>query len=235
MGISIELIEVAGFKTAIHGMRNPLQSHMSSDTVYDLDKIPQLAEEYSKGNSSYEAYDYWLNDNFATCHAAIGPKDLKLMQHLISNGTDESKFMRQIYVSMNIIADRYWWPEFDQYKVGTVTNSESTMHTLTKFPITAANFGFDNTSLSEEEQKKIIDYIEGLRQKYLKTQSKEDWYSLIAALPQAWLQKRTVTLNYAVLRNIYFARRHHRLLEWREFCNFIEELPYGLDLICWED
>ena len=167
----------------------------------------------------------------------FGPKDLKLAQNLIRAGADESKFMRQIFVSVDITAPLYWWKEMDTYKVGTVANSTSTMHKLTSKPFTINDFSFDedwdfeyNLTVSS-----ILKTCENLRQKYIKTNNKRYWRALIQLLPESYNQTRTWTANYAVLRNIYFARRNHKLQEWRDFCSWIETLPYAKELICLEE
>lgn len=176
----------------------------------------------------------------------FGPKDLKLAQSLVRAGTDEAKFMRQIFISVDITAPLYWWKEMDTYKVGTVTNSTSTMHKLTARPIKLDDFSFDNLDLIfdtkenwiirfKEEAQLSINACEHLRKKYLETKDKRYWRALIQLLPESYNQTRTWTANYAVLRNIYFARCNHKLTEWREFCQWIETLPWAKELICLEE
>lgn len=183
----------------------------------------------------------------------FGPKDLKLAQSLIHAGTDESKFMRQIFISVNITAPLYWWKEMDTYKVGTVANSTSTMHKLSSRPIEINDFSFDkeldNLTIATNDithggeydfdvRDAIDDIIyacEHLRQKYIQTKDKRYWRALIQLLPESYNQTRTWTANYAVLRNIYFARRNHKLQEWRDFCKWIETLPWAKELICLEE
>lgn len=167
----------------------------------------------------------------------FGPKDLKLAQSLLRAGTDESKFMRQIFISVDITAPIYWWKEMDTYKVGTVANSTSTMHKLSSRPIEINDFSFDKDwdldfNLAKEY---IISACETLRQKYIETKDKRYWRALIQLLPESYNQTRTWTANYAVLRNIYFARRNHKLQEWRDFCKWIETLPWAKELICLEE
>ena len=173
-----------------------------------------------------------------------------LAQRMIKAGTSDRKFLRQINVSVDITAPLYWWKEFDTYKVGTVANSTSTMHKLATTPITKDCFelaDFTPTLEFEREQEvldegvfgfymqdfmdELIDRLEYLRTKYLETKDKRYWKELIRWLPESWLQTRTVTLNYEVLRNIYFQRQHHKLSEWHQFCNWIDTLPYSADLI----
>ncbi len=180
----------------------------------------------------------------------FGPKDLKLAQSLVRAGTDEAKFMRQIFISVDITAPLYWWKEMDTYKVGTVANSTSTMHKLTSRPIKNFDFSFDlcfysNSILENGTYKydyevremfdQIIQNCEWLRQKYVETKENYYWRALIQLLPESYNQTRTWTANYAVLRNIYFARRNHKLTEWREFCQWIESLPWAKELICLEE
>lgn len=167
----------------------------------------------------------------------FGPKDLKLAQSLVRAGTDEAKFMRQIFISVDITAPLYWWKEMDTYKVGTVANSTSTMHKLSSRPIEINDFSFDKDwdldfNLAKEY---VINACETLRQKYVQTKDKRYWRALIQLLPESYNQTRTWTANYAVLRNIYFARRNHKLTEWRDFCKWIESLPWAKELICLEE
>ena len=212
--IKFNNINAFNFKGAIRGMRNPLESWDKSDSSDDI----------------------------------IGEKDLTLAQKLIGAGADDSKFLRQIFISMDITAPLYWWKEMDTYKIATVANSTSTMHRLTSKPITKECFSFDSkndilvvdhyenevwhTSMANIIDE-LIKTLENLRQRYLKTKSESYWRALIQLLPESWNQTRTWTANYQVLRNIYFARKNHKLSEWREFCKMIEELPYSKELICY--
>ena len=181
----------------------------------------------------------------------FGPKDLKLAQSLVRAGADEAKFLRQIFISVDITAPLYWWKEMDTYKVGTVANSTSTMHKLSSRPIEINDFSFDelyfpitttkvnnNYSFNTSWKDAIdltLEFCEALRQKYIETKDKTYWRALIQLLPESYNQTRTWTANYAVLRNIYFARRNHKLTEWREFCQWIETLPWAKELICLEE
>ena len=181
----------------------------------------------------------------------IGENDMKLAQTLIKAGNEHRKFMRQIFVSVDITAPLYWWKEFDTYKVGTVANSTSTMHKLATTPITLDCFeiddydrnlsiadnpkdddGLDNISTFEED---IIYVLENIRQKYLETKDKRYWKELIRWLPESWLQKRTITMNYENIRNMYFQRRNHKLTEWsKSFIKWVESLPYAKELIMYD-
>jgi len=178
--------------------------------------------------------------------AYIGPKDMKLAQRLICGGPEHRKFMRQIQVCVDITAPLYWWKEFDTYKVGTVANSTSTMHKLAETPITRDCFLLDkeNDELNMCEDDlyvsfcscidNLIDLCERLRQKYLETKDIRYWRALVQILPNAWLQTRTVTMNYENLLSICSKsqRRNHKLPEWREdFISWARELPYAADLI----
>lgn len=219
--IKIENIEVFNFEGAFRGLRNPMNSWNKSDSYWDF---PEYPDKY-----------------------IIGEKDLKLAQRMIGAGTDESKFMRQIFVSMDIEAPLYFWKEADTYKIATVSNSCSTMHKITSSEITEENYSFDPepdkplTDLPTDDYVRILDIknravadAEWLRKKYNETKDKRYWRLLVQINPDGWLQKRTWTGNYQNLRNMYFARKNHKLIEWRQFCQMIEQLPYGLELICYE-
>lgn len=202
--ILINEIEVSNFKGAFRGLRNPLNSWHLSDS-------------YTDENGSY----------------ILGEKDLDLAKRMIKGGPDESKFLRQIFVSMDITAPLYWWKEMDTYKVATVANSTSTMHKITSKEITEDDFSFDDDwdLIFNLAKASIVESCEDLRQKYLNTQDKRYWRALIQLLPEGYNQTRTWTANYQVLRSIYFARRNHKLIEWHTFCEEIEKLPYAKELI----
>ena len=270
--------QVSNFEGAIRGLRNPLESWERSDSVFGIDsedcfdKDWEVAaayidanekydyeEEYDKYFSAQERYADWLvengilrNQNGCIEYAIIGPKDLDLAHRMIKAGTSDSKFLRQINVSVDITAPLYFFKEFDTYKIGTVANSTSTMHKLATTPITLECFERDDYTnslmLSEESTeegvfgyfvddmaKELISHLETLRLKYLETKDKRYWKELIRWLPNGWLQTRTVTLNYAVLRNQYFQRQHHKLSEWHKYCKWIESLPYSEDLITYKE
>ena len=209
--------EVFNFSGALRGMRNPMNSWDKSDSMFG----------------------YFTE--------SIGENDLDLAQRLVRAGNEHAKFMRQIFVSVDITAPLYWWKEFDTYKVGTVANSTSTMHKLASTPITKEMFEFDKDLEDLEimvDQGAVVfdfdykDYIEeiismceNLRQNYTTTNNLSYWRALIQILPSAYLQKRTVTMSYANLRNIYFQRKNHKLKEWHEFCDWIDTLPYSTELI----
>lgn len=183
----------------IQGLRNPMNSWEKSDSKYnDLD-------------------EYKMGDN-----------DKDLMKRLAMAGTDHRKFMRMMPVYVRITAPLYWWKEFDTYKVGTVANSCSTMHKIQAKEFTVDDFSTEHlTSDSNAMMKTICDLLNKYREKYLKTKVKKYWWQLIQLLPSSYNQTRNVMMNYEVLANIYKSRKNHKLDEWREFCKWIETLPYS--------
>lgn len=261
--MKFENTQVFNFEGAFRGMRNPKESWDKSDSFFGIinweqpqDNHEEVGdfwveqeileknlniEKYSREwEELWEKYTRWLWDNEClqgdhdlAVVAALGPKDLKLAQTLVLSGDEHMKFMRQIFVSVDITAPIYWWKEFDTYKVGTVANSTSTMHKLTSKPITPDKFEWDVSF--GEYQDVIMNMCETLRQKYLETKEKSYWRALVQLLPESWLQTRTVTMTYANLRNMYFQRRNHKLLEWRNFCDWIRSLPYAEELIILEE
>jgi len=205
--IKIERTDVMNFENAIRGARNPLNSWDRCDSNYDND-----------GN-------YILGDN-----------DLNLAVRLANAGTDHRKFMRMIFVSVDITAPLYWWKEFDTYKVGTVANSCSTMHKIHSKELTREDFSFDKLNAeSLKYMDNLLVYIEDIRQKYLQTKDKELWYNLIQLLPSSFNQMRTITMNYENLRSMYHARKSHKLDEWHVYCDWIKSLPYAKELIIGEE
>ena len=210
--IKTEHTYVYGWEAAIRGMRNPMNSWDKSDSLFHCMVDDDRAEDF------------------------IGENDLKLMKNLSKAGTDHSKYLRMINVTVDILAPRYWWTEYDTYKVGTVANSCSTMHRLTSKPIELSDFSIDDETLIEIDGtcywsvgdmfEYVVDECETLRQEYLSTNDKKYWRALIQILPQSYNQKRTVQLNYQVLKSMYHARKNHKLDEWRDFCKWCETLPY---------
>lgn len=201
--ITIERAEVMNLLGAVRGARNPLSSWDRMDSGYD-----------DEGR------------------VVLGENDLTLLRRLCHAGRDHRKFLRQVLVAVDLTAPLYWWKEFDTYKVGTVANSTSTMHTMHKKPITRADFSTDQMSEGTlAVMDEIIVQLEGLRQRYLQTGEKSDWYDMIQLLPSSYRQLRSVTLNYEVLYNMLESRRGHKLLEWRVFCDWAESLPYLKDLM----
>ena len=230
---------VMNFENAFRGLRNPKNSWDRSDS----------GKLYWDGTWYHEELKNYFTEYGVNFY--IGENDMKLAQTLIKAGNEHRKFMRQIFVSVDITAPLYWWKEFDTYKVGTVANSTSTMHKLATTPITLDCFeiddydrnlsladnqkdddGLDNISTFEED---IIYVLENIRQKYLETKDKRYWKELIRWLPESWLQKRTITMNYENVRNMYFQRRNHKLTEWSEsFIKWVESLPYAEELIMYD-
>lgn len=212
--MKFENTEVWGFKHAIRGMRNPLESWSKSDT-------------FINGNCGT---DCSCENCSQTEGIEIGERDLFLMQKLIKSGPEHRKFLRQIFVSVDITAPLYWWKEFDTYKIGTVSNSTSTMHKLASTPIT-----MDCFENGEMIYSFTIAELEMNRLKYLETKDKNEWKRLIVNLPESWLQKRTITMNYENILNMYRQRKNHKLTEWsKSFCDWVKTLPYAEELICLE-
>ena len=173
-------------------------------------------------------YDDYLNPRGIT----IGENDMKLMRNLAKVGTDERKFMRMLPVIVDVTAPLYWWKEADQYKVGTVTNSCSTMHKIHAKEFTLDDFSHEHLYPSTMfNLKNTVNKLNFWRERYLDTKNKDDWWQLIQLLPSSYNQHRTYCLNYEVLANIYFARRNHKLDEWRAFCDWILSLPYFKEIM----
>lgn len=205
--IKIERTSVMNLENAIRGARNPMNSWGRMDSAYDED-----------GNY------------------VLGPNDLGLAKRLRKAGSDHRKYIRQVFVSVDITAPLYWWKEYDTYKVSTVANSTSTMHKIHSKPFDLDDFSHDHlTPDGLAFMETIVERLEQTRLKYMETKDKAYWYDLIQLLPSSYNQMRTCTLNYETLINIYFARRNHKLVEWHTFCDWIAALPYGRELILAED
>lgn len=215
--IKIENIDVFGWESAIRGMRNPMNSWDKSDSGLCNDKLTEC-------------------ENYADCKLmggfCVGNNDLKLMQSLVKAGSDHSKFMRMINVTCDITTPLYWWKEFDTYKVGTVRNSCSTMHKIHEKEFTLDDFSHEHLN---DGSLNILDmtiyHLNAYRDEFLRTNDKNGWWQMIQLLPSTYNQRATVQLNYAVLRNMYHSRKNHKLDEWRDFCKWIETLPYATVLI----
>lgn len=200
--LKIENVSTFGWKAAIRGMRNPKNSWAQIDSAV-------------------------VNGN----GFVVGNNDYDLMYRLASAGTDHGKFMRMIHVQCDVTAPLYWWKEADQYKVGTVTDSCSTMHKIHAKEFTLDDFSHEHLNdESTEYLSELVDLLNRYRELFLKDKNKSWWWQMIQLLPSSYNQLRTWDLNYAVLRNIYHARRNHKLDEWHTFCDWIESLPYS-DLI----
>ena len=195
---------VMNFENAIRGARNPMNSWARMDSFYDAD------------------------GNFC-----LGANDLDLAKRLAHAGTDHRKFLRQIFVSVDITAPLYWWKEFDTYKVGTVANSTSTMHKIHTKAFERDDFSHDRLDEGGlAALDAVIAYLEAERQKFLEDKSdRQSWHNMIQMLPSSYNQMRTVTMNYENLINIYYARRYHKLAEWHTLCDWIMSLPYAKELI----
>ncbi|HDK7167035.1 hypothetical protein [Clostridium sporogenes] len=201
--LNVKNINVMNLGNALRGARNPMNSWGKSDSHYD-----------SKGLF------------------IIGQNDLTLAKKLCKAGSDHRKFLRQIFVSVDINAPLYWWKEFDTYKVGTVANSTSTMHKIHSQEFTLNHFSCDQmTEKTKEQMILLIKYLEDLRTKYLEAKDKQYWYDIIQLLPSSYNQLRTCTFNYETMINIYNSRKNHKLQEWHTFCQWIETLPYAKELI----
>lgn len=232
--MKFENTEVWGFEHAIRGMRQPLQSHSKSDSCSCGEQsCDRCSQDINNG------FDCTLSSDYTDF--AIGKNDLELAQKLIKAGSEHRKFMRQIFVSVDITAPLYWWKEESTYKIGTTENSTSTMHKLASTPITIDCFEMDDfenckidMSIKNFWESYLIPTLEQLRLKYNETKDKRYWKELIRLLPESWLQTRTVTMNYENLLNMYHQRcaKPHKLTEWSvKFKEFVESLPYAKELI----
>lgn len=273
--MKFEETTVMNFDGAFRGLRNPMNSWAKSDSafamgdLYSVDdavykvatawtqkNFPNLKEDDEEYIREEDKFYTWLLQNGPLAYDPIttdgqyffiGPNDMDLAQRMIAAGSPNDKFIRQIFVSVDITAPLYFFKEFDTYKVGTVANSTSTMHKLAAFPITKECFEMDDYSnidlyteynnpyglngTVEDCWNGIIDICETLRQKYNETKDIRYWKELVRILPNGWLQTRTVTMNYANLRGMYHWRRDHKLTEWHQFCDWIKTLPYANELI----
>lgn len=200
--IKLEHTNVMNIEAAIRGMRNPMQSWDKSDSRTDED------------------------GGFV-----LGPEDLKLARRLYRAGSDERKYLRQIFVSVDITAPLYWWKEYDTYKVGTVANSTSTMHKIHANAFLREDFSCERmTPEALACLDQVIAVLEERRQMFVETNDRNAWDDMIQLLPSSYNQKRTCTLNYENLVNMYFARMRHKLPEWRRFCGWVAGLPYFEDI-----
>ena len=205
--IKVENIDVWGFEHAIRGMRNPMNS-------------------WDKSDSDYDVYD---NTNFI-----IGENDLDLMKRLYKAGTEHRKYLRQIFVSMDIIAPLYWWKEFDTYKIGTVANSCSTMHKIAAKEFELDDFSFEHLFGEEADDidsplgtlSFIVDKLNEWRDEYMRTKEKDAWWQLIQLLPSSYNQKRTITMSYENIITMIKQRTNHKLDEWNQFVEVLKGLPY---------
>lgn len=206
--LKTERSAVMNLEGAIRGARNPMNSWSRMDSYYDE------------------------NGCFV-----LGPNDLDLAKRLAHAGSDHRKFLRQIFVTVDITAPLYWWKEFDTYKVGTTANSTSTMHKIHAKEFSREDFSCDRMDEGGLAMlDAVIAYLESERQKFLADKNdKQSWHNMIQTLPSSYNQMRTVTLNYENLINMYYARRNHKLAEWHVLCDWILSLPYAAELICVKD
>ena len=210
MSIRIDNVDVYGFEASIRGMRSPKNSWDKSDSRWSS------PDENGTDEPMY----------------IIGENDLKLMKTLAAAGQDHGKFLRMIHVQLDVTAPLYWWKEADTYSVGVVKNSCSTMHKIHAKEFTLDDFSHEHLYSPMHDLKPTVDLLNVYRERFLDTKDKEDWWQLIQLLPSSYNQRRTWDLNYAVLRNIYHARKGHRLDEWKTLLDWIETLPYAKELIC---
>lgn len=227
--IKIENFEIYGWEAAIRGARNPMNSWDKSDSLWTNG---YLDENHFTVQCAGEYYAY-----------QIGPNDRKLLQNLANAGPDHGKFLRMITVTLDITAPLYWWKEFDTYKVGTVANSCSTMHKIHAKEFTLDDFShehlfngidrvegasdaeyFENPEICLEYLIRVLNHYRNL---FVETKDKRFWWQMIQLLPTSYNQRRTVLLNYQVLKSMYHARKNHKLDEWHGFCDFIRTLPYS--------
>lgn len=214
--IKIENVETFGWETAIRGMRNPMNSWDKSDSEFNVSTYWD-----DECTMEYEHYD-----------VIVGNNDLKLMKKLSRAGNDHGKFLRMINVTMDIVAPLYWWKEFDTYKVGTVANSCSTMHKIQAKEFTLDDFSHEHLNDGSIDMlNDVIGMLNYNRELFLEEKKKDYWWQMIQLLPSSYNQRRTVQLNYAVLKNMYHSRKNHKLNEWLLFCKWVESLPYSRELI----
>ena len=194
------------FENAIRGARNPMNSWGCMDS-------------HTEPDGSF----------------VFGPNDLDLAMRLAKAGSDHRKYLRMVFVSVDVTAPLYWWKEYDTYKVATVANSTSTMHKIHSKPFSMDDFSCDHmTDGTKKFMETVVAELENIRLRFKETKSKDDWYDMIQLLPSSYNQMRTCTFNYETLINIYRARKNHKLAEWHTFCDWIETLPYAEQLITFE-
>lgn len=236
--LKCKILDIQGFKPAIHGMRNPKNSWNKSDS-YDAVNCGKCGLIDEKGVCNKEDR-LGRCDNFR-CYA-VGDNDMKLMKTLFNAGTEHRKYDRMIQVWMDIEAPLYWWKEFDTYKIGTVANSCSTMHKIAEKEFNWGDFSnehlthTDSHHMDENEDamnalQVVINSLNYNRNKYLETKDKKYWWQMIQLLPSSYNQKRTVMMNYEVIARIIEQRSHHKLDEWHQLIDVLGELPYIKELI----
>ena len=204
--LTLKNTSVMNFENAIRGARNPMNSWGRMDSHTEPDGT-----------------------------FVFGPNDLDLAMRLAKAGSDHRKYLRMVFVSVDVTAPLYWWKEYDTYKVATVANSTSTMHKIHSKPFSIDDFSCDHmTDGTKKFMETVVAELENIRLRFKETKSKDDWYDMIQLLPSSYNQMRTCTFNYETLINIYRARKNHKLAEWHTFCDWIETLPYADQLITFE-
>lgn len=204
--LTLKNTSVMNFENAIRGARNPLNSWGRMDS-------------HTEPDGSF----------------VFGPNDLDLAMRLAKAGSDHRKYLRMVFVSVDVTAPLYWWKEYDTYKVATVANSTSTIHKIHSKPFSMDDFSCDHmTDGTKKFMETVVAELENIRLRFKETKSKDDWYDMIQLLPSSYNQMRTCTFNYETLINIYRARKNHKLAEWHTFCDWIETLPYAEQLITFE-
>ena len=204
--LTLKNTSVMNFENAIRGARNPLNSWGRMDS-------------HTEPDGSF----------------IFGPNDLDLAMRLAKAGSDHRKYLRMVFVSVDVTAPLYWWKEYDTYKVATVANSTSTMHKIHSKPFSMDDFSCDHmTDGTKKFMETVVAELENIRLRFKETKSKDDWYDMIQLLPSSYNQMRTCSFNYETLINIYYARKDHKLAEWHTFCDWIKTLPYGEELIIGE-
>ena len=204
--LTLKNTSVMNFENATRGARNPMNSWGRMDSHTEPDGT-----------------------------FVFGPNDLDLAMRLAKAGSDHRKYLRMIFVSVDVTAPLYWWKEYDTYKVATVANSTSTMHKIHSKPFSMDDFSCDHmTDSTKKFMETVVAELENIRLRFKETKSKDDWYDMIQLLPSSYNQMRTCTFNYETLINIYRARKNHKLAEWHTFCDWIETLPYAEQLITFE-
>ena len=204
--LTLKNTSVMNFENAIRGARNPMNSWGRMDSHTEPDGT-----------------------------FVFGPNDLDLAMRLAKAGSDHRKYLRMVFVSVDVTAPLYWLKEYDTYKVATVANSTSTMHKIHSKPFSMDDFSCDHmTDGTKKFMETVVAELENIRLRFKETKSKDDWYDMIQLLPSSYNQMRTCTFNYETLINIYRARKNHKLAEWHTFCDWIETLPYAEQLITFE-
>lgn len=220
-----EYTQVLNFEGALRGMRNPLESWSKSDS----------SVQYGRPDNEWTVQQYQQD----CVGFVIGPNDMNLAQRLIKGGSEHRKFLRQIFVCVDITAPLYWYKELDTYKIGTVANSTSTMHKIMSKPFSLDMFEIDDfDEVERADFEEVLRICNKYRNLYLEYKdggwdetAKKYWKALIRILPESWLQTRTITMNYEVIRNIVHQRANHKLIEWHKFIDWAHTLPYAEEFI----